>query len=384
MVMGITMRRGDSMSDARGRPGLVSVNTGRVMSGDLPSVAFISGDWNTTASPPEANGCAYYRQVLPCRALQGVGFDAVAGLPRPHDPAGIGLAKDDGALFGFDVSVYKLMMHQSVPHLFNVMQALGQAVAVDIDDFHFDMHAENIAHAATNPHTNPTNNRMWYEIGIRTADFVTVSTGFLADFYGRRCRDVRLVRNAVETDRFTPVTQPEVPTFGWLGGTLWRSGDIELLGEWLPEFVEDAGVGVHHAGHIPNDPRHFAVRAGLKRVQTSGMGTISTVPDMLSRFHVGLVPLARNPFNEAKSYLKGLEYAAAGIPFIATPTEEYRILYAAGVGRLAETPDEWRDHATELLDPSVRAAEAERQRVIVREQFDMSGMGEQWATAITG
>jgi hypothetical protein len=113
MVMGILMRRGDSMSDARGRPGLVSVNTGRVMSGDLPSVAFISGDWNTTASPPEANGCAYYRQVLPCRALQGVGFDAVAGLPRPHDPAGIGLAKDDGALFGFDVSVYKLMMHRA-------------------------------------------------------------------------------------------------------------------------------------------------------------------------------------------------------------------------------------------------------------------------------
>jgi hypothetical protein len=96
------------------------------------------------------------------------------------------------------------------------MQALGQTVAIDIDDFHFDMHAENIAHAATNPHTNPTNNRMWYEIGIRQADFITVSTGFLADFYGRRCRDVRLVRNAVETDRFTPVAQGRFPLWdGW-------------------------------------------------------------------------------------------------------------------------------------------------------------------------
>lgn len=348
------------------------------------SVAFISGDWNNQVDPPEPNGCAYYRQVLPCRLLTELGYEAFVGQPRPHEPAGIGLAKDDGALFGFDINVYKLMMHASVPQLFHTMQAKGQVVAIDIDDFHFSLHEENIAHAATNPHTNPTNNRMWYEIGIRQADFVTVSTAFLADFYGRRCRDVRLVRNAVEVERFSPVYQPEKPVYGWLGGTLWRSGDIELLSAWLPRFAADHGVTVHHAGHIPGDPKHFAIRAGLKAVQTTSMQTISNVPKMMENFHVGLVPLARNAFNEAKSYLKGLEYVAAGIPFIATPTEEYRVLHAAGVGRLAETPDEWRDHATELLDPDVRREEAERQRQIVSQNFDISGMGEAWATAIVG
>jgi hypothetical protein len=64
------------------------------------------------------------------------------------------------------------------------MQDQGQVVAVDIDDFHFAMHAENIAHAATNPHTNPQNNRMWYESGHSgQADFVTVSTAFLAQTF---------------------------------------------------------------------------------------------------------------------------------------------------------------------------------------------------------
>jgi hypothetical protein len=82
--------------------------------------------------------------------------------------------------------------------------------------------------------------------------------------------------------------------------------------------------------------------------------------------------------------LKGLEYVAAGIPFIATPTEEYRLLAAAGIGRLAETPDEWRDHATALLDPVTRKQEADRQRAIAKERFDMSGMGEAWVTALTG
>jgi glycosyltransferase involved in cell wall biosynthesis len=99
---------------------------------------------------------------------------------------------------------------------------------------------------------------------------------------------------------------------------------------------------------------------------------------------VGLVPLNRIPFSEAKSNLKGLEYAAAGIPFIATPTEEYRILAEAGVGRLASTPDEWRDHARELLDVDVRREEADRQRRIVQEQFDISTKGSEWDTAISG
>jgi len=379
-----TRKRRRSTRSVSGPAQDASASTAPGITSASRSVAFISGDWNNQVDPPSPNGCAYYRQVLPARVMAAAGVDVSVGQPRPHEPMGIGLAHEDGALFGFDVNVYKLMMHQSVPQLFHVMQAKGQTVVVDIDDFHFDLHKDNIANGATDPRTNPTNNRMFYEVGIRQADFITVSTAFLGDFYSRRCRDVRLVRNAVEVDRFSPVEQPEKPVFGWLGGTLWRSGDIELLSSWLPGFVQDHGVAVHHSGHIPGDPKHFAARAGLTRVDTSPMGTIEKVPDMLSRFHVGLVPLTRTPFNEAKSYLKGLEYVAAGIPFIATPTEEYRLLAAAGIGRLAETPDEWRDHATALLDPATRKQEADRQRAIAKERFDMNGMGEAWVTALTG
>lgn len=379
-------KRRKNMTTANGPTEDASASTRQVTSNtsDKPTVAFICGDWNTQVSPPEPNGCAYYRQVLPSRLLEQSGYDSSVGLPKALDTHGIGLAYEDGALFGFDINVYKLLMHQSVPQLFRVMQENGQVVAVDIDDFHFALHGENIANSATNPLTNPENNRMWYEIGIRHADFVTVSTAFLADFYERRCRDIRLVRNAVETDRFTPVKQPEKPVYGWMGGTLWRSGDIELLSSWLPQFTKDHNVTVHHAGHIPGDPKHFAIRAGLTKVQTSPMQTISKVPQMMQNLNVGFVPLARNDFNEAKSYLKGLEYAAAGIPFIATPTEEYKLLAQSGVGRLAETPGEWRDHAEELLDADVRAEEAQRQRAIVKEKFDISRMGPSWVTAITG
>lgn len=308
----------------------------------------------------------------------------MVGQPEPHPEHGIGLKYEDGALFGFDVIQVKLLMHQSIPALIALHQGKGQRVIVDVDDFHFDMHEENIAHTATNPHTNPMNNRAHYEAGIRYADTVTVSTAFLVNFYERRCRDVRLVRNGIDAERFHVIEQPERPTIGWLGGTMWRSGDLELLRDWLPAFAKDHGTRVHHAGHIPGDPRHFGVRVGIPRVSTTSMEPISRVPLMMDHFHIGLVPLVRNDFNEAKSFLKGLEYAAAGIPFIATPTEEYRLFAEAGIGRLAESPDEWRDHATELLDPDVRRAEAARQREIAIQEFHIDRRGPEWDTALSG
>jgi glycosyltransferase involved in cell wall biosynthesis len=114
------------------------------------------------------------------------------------------------------------------------------------------------------------------------------------------------------------------------------------------------------------------------------MCLVRDYPERMFGMNIGLVPLNRVPFSEAKSNLKGLEYAAKGIPFIATPTQEYRILYESGVGRLAETPDEWRDHATELLDPDVRREEGERIREIVARDWTIEGRAEQWDTAIRG
>jgi len=350
----------------------------------VPSAAFITGDFHESGGKLQPNGCAWYRLVLPSRSVQEFGWETGVGMPRVHPEQGIGLAHEDGMLVGWDVSVLKLLMHESVPDMIGVMQRRGERVLVDIDDFHFGLDPENVAYHSTNPHTNPSSNRAFYEIGIRQADTVTVSTEFLADFYARRVRDVRVIRNGIDTERFHMVEQPQRPVFGWVGSTWWRSGDIEILADWLPGFVEDHGVGVHHAGHIPNDPKHFAVRAGLRRVSTQLMCTIVDYPRLLEQFHVGLVPLTRKPFNEAKSNLKGLEYAAAGIPFIATPTREYRILHESGVGRLAETPDEWRDHAMELLDPDVRRVEAERQRQIVEDVWHVRERAREWDTALSG
>lgn len=351
----------------------------------LSDVAFLSTDYSFENGVPIPNGCTYYRCLLPSQVLNETGWDAHCGLPIGTEENGFGLTVEDGGLFGWSVVVMKLMMHHATARIMQRTQDLGARMLVDIDDFHYGLPPGNVAHRITDPTRNQNNNRMFYEIGIRQADAVSVSTEFLANFYERRCREVYLIRNALDVERYVMVDQPEVPTFGWVGATPWRTGgDLELLAEWMPRFVETFKVSVHHSGHIPCDPKHFAARTGLRRVSTSSMTNMEKYPSLLQQFHVGLVPLDMTDFSESKSFIKGLEYAAAGIPFIASPTREYRLLHASGVGRLASNAAEWMDHAIELLDPDIRREEAIRQRDIVEREFNIKGKAEQWATAIRG
>jgi hypothetical protein len=235
----------------------------------MVSAAFITGDYALNMPKPEPNGCAYYRMALPSRQLQSMGWDTAMGLPRVHPERGIGVAHDDGAFFGFNVSVFKLLMHESVPSLMNMMQSRGEKIVVDVDDFHFGIDPDNIAARKTDPNKNAESNRMFYEMGIRQADVVTVSTEFLANFYEARCRRVRLVRNALDVERYDMVEQIERPVFGWVGGTLWRSRDIEMLRDWLPAFVDDHKVGVHHSGPLAAATFPYWSRsAALERFQS--------------------------------------------------------------------------------------------------------------------
>jgi hypothetical protein len=77
-------------------------------------------------------------------------------------------------------------------------------------------------------------------------------------------------------------------------------------------------------------------------------------------FDIGIVPLSDLPFNRAKSAIKGIEYASAGIPFIASDLDAYKDLHATyALGRLASKPSKWIQHIEKLCDPEVRQAEGE-------------------------
>jgi glycosyltransferase involved in cell wall biosynthesis len=111
------------------------------------------------------------------------------------------------------------------------------------------------------------------------------------------------------------------------------------------------------------------------------MKTMLNVPQLYRKMDVGIVPLRDVEFNHAKSYLKGLEYGAAGIPFIAQALPEYQLLADSGVGRVATTPDEWLGHMEELLDPKVRLEERDKNFQLISEKFSMKQRGYDWEEA---
>ena len=347
-------------------------------------VAFLTKEFtqtnNLTFVP---GGCAYYRALLPQQMCM---YDSEFGLPAWTGERGFGVKTGPNtANFGFDVVVLKLLMDRWIPHQIQVAQSLGQKIIVDVDDYYEGLHEDNHAFKVTSAEINKVSNREHYKKIIEAADIVTVTTPFLQKHYESQERPIVLLRNAIRPSQFPTQRKHRsgLPVLGWAGAMAWRSNDAETAHPWLQEFLEEHDLLFHHAGHMPDAPV-FAEKAQVdpERMVLSPMKPINEYASMLN-FDIGLVFLSDIPFNQAKSALKGLEYAAAGIPFVAYATDEYKWLADQGIGRVATTPEEWKRHLTELLDHKVRRREAAVNRSLVIKSHSIDIRAEEWNRLFT-
>lgn len=345
--------------------------------------AFLTRDLH--GQPPSPGGCAFYRCYLPMHALHNHGHRVSMGYPVYDPIRGYGVKERDGiGVFGYDTIMLKLIMDKSAATQMRLAKNNArQRFLVDVDDYYQGLTPANKAYTLSHPEQNPHANRSHYEDVIATADTLTVSTPFLLDYYRDKHPDVRLVRNGVNPDMFTARIHETRPRLGWVGHTDYRNNDLEQLRDWLPAFLEEHDLMVHHAGATHDSPP-FHVVAGVNpdRVTTSPMVPISRYPEGF-QFDIGLVPLSDIPFNHAKSNIKGLEYAAAGIPFIASDLPEYRLLHEQGIGLIASSPDDWRTGAEFLLTKAVRLHEARRIRADVRRDWSIEARAADWVAAFT-
>jgi glycosyltransferase involved in cell wall biosynthesis len=105
---------------------------------------------------------------------------------------------------------------------------------------------------------------------------------------------------------------------------------------------------------------------------------LSKYPQLFRKFDIGIVPLNDIPFNHAKSTIKGLEYASAGIPFVASYSPEYDLLEKQGVGRVAKSSEEWVGHLEDLMSAKTRKYEREKNYEEVRALHTMKVRGKKW------
>lgn len=340
------------------------------------------------AYPADQGGCGFYRLIAPCRHLiaQGVDVDYIVDNdPEDRQMQALWRTNDDDTVTvvdvvapDADVVVLQRPLHARLAGAIPLLQAQGVRVVVEIDDDFEHISRRNVAWPMVQPHLSPARNRANLMRACELADLVTVSTPALAAVYGRHGR-VRVVPNCVPADYLLVRQEAHDGVWiGWSGSTDTHPDDLQVTGNGIARAVNATGARVAVVG----TGKGVRNALGLREIPlASGWRTLADYPDALAQFDVGIVPLEGSLFNEAKSWLKGLEYAAVGVPFVATPTEQYRALNAEGMGLLAESPRQWEGLVKRLVrDEGYRAEQAWQGRERA-ERWTVEANAERWVDA---
>jgi len=194
---------------------------------------------------------------------------------------------------------------------------------------------------------------------MRLADIVTAPGEHLANLYHEASgTDVRVLENYLPPTFVRPQRGPlrNGITVGWHGQHEHREDFDDLrLRETLDRLL---------ARHITLNVVSIGMNLGLRsnRYFPQEYVVYSDLPERLAMLDVGIAPIADTPFNRSRSNIKLKEYAASGVPWLASATGPYANLGEDQGGRLV-VDDDWY-HAIEqvILDADDRSRLAHRAR----------------------
>jgi len=320
------------------------------MSSRPVKLGFATADWGDDGTMWFPGGSGYYRASQPaaeCGAPVGrlLGIDGTFAIgdmnsSQVHAP---------------DVVVIHRYWGPTLAQAVRAARKLGQVVVADLDDDYWALHNSNKAKATISPEQ-----LRWHRNLLRACDWVMVSTYGLAhrvETLGVKRSAIRLRPNRVDLAMFKDAGgyreksegQADVRV-GWIGATQWRSGDLEVLDGVMYDVLDRTGASFYHGGHVSGAAMAHEL-LGLRgmdgnRLLVNPLVPISQYPRLFKPLHVGMVPLSDHEFNRSKSYIKGLEYAASGIPFVHSPSVEYSSL---NLGTEARSALEWSITLCDLL-----------------------------------
>jgi glycosyltransferase involved in cell wall biosynthesis len=209
--------------------------------------------------------------------------------------------------------------------------------------------------------------RLNAELNIQCADLVTTPTHSLAEVLRELNQNVAVLPNTIPDRLLKLLPQQRNGSFivGWQGAQQ-HVRDLELIYDPVLRFMlRHPDVQFHVWG-----PQGIADFPDALQSRIVAYPWISSVWGhyMRLRMDVGLAPIDPTyRFNETKSDVRLREYAALGIPFVASRSEAYTTTANATRGLVAETAGEWED-ALELLykDARLRDWMAEQGRLRAR------------------
>jgi len=181
---------------------------------------------------------------------------------------------------------------------------------------------------------------------IKGADAVWVSTPALAETVTELRDDVRVMPNGLDERLWTALPPPTPPRQGPVRilfmGTATHDGDFAIVESALAQvkdvFAEHVSielVGVSSRSDLPDWVQRIGMPA---HASSSYPGFVNWLTQQ--HWDIGIAPLADTAFNRCKSSIKTLDYAALGLPILASDREAYRGSLADGPGGLLLPDDQ--------------------------------------------
>jgi glycosyltransferase involved in cell wall biosynthesis len=344
--------------------------------------------------PADTDGCGNYRLIWPARAC---GIDVL--LPGEQFIDAVFVDTDDGPRVidiasapECDVLVMQRALHRNTADMIPHLQRHGIAVVIDVDDDFSCIHPQNTAHDVYDPALNPDRNWRHLLRACEQADLVTVSTPALARRYGKagnatvlpNCIPAHYLyehsRRIAEGRGENPLTKLRI---GWSGSTHTHPGDLETTGGAVGAVIRARGSST--VFHTIGTAEGVKAALGLPSASSrTGWVPIVMYPTAVAQLDVGIVPLQANAFNRAKSWLKGLEMAALGVPFVASPLPEYARLAHLGAGLLAARPQDWEREVGRLVGSPALRDDYRARGLDVARQWTIERHAGRWADAWHG
>ncbi|SOD71313.1 glycosyltransferase involved in cell wall bisynthesis [Jatrophihabitans sp. GAS493] len=284
-------------------------------------------------------GQGYYRIAMPMWALGIAGHQTIS-----IDRSTTGISPD------IDVLVGQLVTDDARDAIWQEMATRADrnfAMIFEIDDDPWAINADNPAREYYTPERLRVLQR-----NLELSDAVTVSTPRLAEVVGQYNPNVYVLPNCVDASLIFMQRPPTRRlTVGWAGGSAHREDFASVSKELRQFFRRNAKVESHLIGG------RFS---GLIGRPLDRFTPWSATPEEFFPkidFDIAIAPLAHNDFNRAKSDLKFVEYAALGIPTVATDFGPYADTIQHGVtGFLAKSQRDWGLYLQALVnDASLRS-----------------------------
>ncbi|MBV8659849.1 MAG: methyltransferase domain-containing protein [Burkholderiales bacterium] len=315
--------------------------------------------------PADLQGCGNYRMIQPGEAL--------------------GRAQLAEALFTSDLlhaCEYKRLnidtlvaQRQIYPHQVNRLAQVRKFndvfIVYELDDL-----ITNLPEKSLHRGEMPEDVAQMLRTAVTLCDRFVVSTEPLAHAYRGYNSDIRVMPNCIDGNRWGQLEVARIegrrPRVGWAGGVS-HSGDLDLIADVVKTLADE--VDWIFLGMCPESLR------GYVKEFYPGVA-IDKYPAKLASLGLDLAiaPLEINPFNEAKSNLKVLEYGILGYPVICTDIVPYQ--GDLPVQRVKNRAKDWVAAIREMVaEPDAMAAAGLALQAAVRKDWMLESHVDAWLKA---